>query len=84
MSSWTTIFEGHTIVVENSWFSGERLLVDGILQDEQIGLAFRSRLWGSIKISNSETKRIKVSLGTPSLSVECRIFIDDVLIFSGK
>ena len=83
MSSWATIYEGHTIVVENNWLSGERLLVNGILQDEQLGLGLRSRLWGSIKTANSETKRIKVSIGAPSFSVECRIFVDDVLIFSG-
>jgi hypothetical protein len=84
MSTWTTLYEGYTISVENSWLGGERLFVNGVLQDEQLGLGFRSRLWGSIRSSGSETKRIKVSLGAPSFSVECRIFVDDVLIFSGK
>jgi len=84
MSSWATIYEGHTIVVENSWFGGERLLVNGVLQDEQLGLGFRCRLWGSIKTPNTEAKRIKVSLGSTTFAVECRIFVDDVLIFSGK
>jgi hypothetical protein len=84
MSTWSVTYEDNQIVVENSWFGGERLWVNGALQDEQLGLAFRSRLYGSIRKAGHETKRIKVSIGTPSFSVECRIFVDDVLIFSGK
>jgi hypothetical protein len=83
MSTWTTIYKGNRILVENSWFSGERLIVNGILQDEQLGFAFRSRLWGSVRSEGSEIERIKVSLGAPTFSVECRIFVDDSLIFSG-
>jgi hypothetical protein len=84
MSAWTTIHDGHKITVENNWMGGERLWVNGVLQDEQLGIALRSRLYGSIRIPGQETKRIKVSLGTPFLSVECRIFVDDELVFSGK
>jgi hypothetical protein len=83
MSTWTTVYKGNTILVENTWFSGERLFVNGILQDEQLGLAFRSRLWGSIRSADLEVERIKVSLGSMAFSVECRIFVDDTLIFSG-
>jgi hypothetical protein len=83
MSTWTTVYEGNTILVENSWFSGERLFVNGSLQDEQLGLGFRSRLWGSIYSADSKIKRIKVTLGASFFSVECRIFIDDALIYSG-
>ncbi|WP_295773102.1 hypothetical protein [uncultured Mucilaginibacter sp.] len=84
MSTWTTVYKGHKITVENSWMGGERLWVNGTLQDEQLGWAFRSRLYGSIRVPGQETKRIKVSLGTPSFSVECRIFVDDELVFSGR
>lgn len=83
MSTWTTVYEGNKIVVENSWMC-ERLWVNGTLQDELLGMAFRSRLWGSIRTPGAEIKRIKVSLGTTTWSVECRIFVDDELIFSGK
>ncbi|WP_198171391.1 hypothetical protein [Mucilaginibacter aquatilis] len=64
MSAWTTLYDGHKITVENSWFGGERLWVNGTLQDEQLGFALRSRLYGSLKAPGQETKRIKVSLGT--------------------
>jgi len=84
MSVWTTLYDGHKITVENNWMGGERLWVNGVLQDEQMGLAFRSRLYGSIRVPGLETKRIKVSLGIPSFSVECRIFVDDELVFSGR
>jgi hypothetical protein len=84
MSTWTTLYEGNKIVVENSLMGGERLWVNGTLQDEQLGWAFRSRLWGSIRTPGAETKRVKVSLGTVTWSVECRIFVDDELVFSGK
>ena len=84
MSTWTTVYNEHKITVENNWMGGERLWVNGVLQDEQMGLAFRSRLYGSIRVSGLETKRIKVSLGTPSFSAECRIFVDDELVFSGS
>lgn len=82
MSTWMVLFEGQTITVETS-YNGERLYVNGELQDEQLGYAGRSRLFGSIRQSGAETKRIKVSLGSPSWGVECRIFVDDALIFSG-
>ena len=83
MTTWIALHDGHTITVENS-YTGERLYVDGVLQDEQLGMGVRSRLFGSIRRPGTETKRIKVSLGAPSFGVECRIFIDDALIFSGN
>lgn len=73
-------YKGHNIKVENRWFS-ERLIVDGELQDEQIGYDYRSRLFGRIKSGDGLGESIKVSVGG-TLSVACRIFIDDKLIFS--
>ena len=32
------IYKGHHILVENKWFTGEKLFVDGQLQDENLGL----------------------------------------------
>ena len=42
-------------------------------------MAFRSRLWGTMKDGERAGERIKVSLGA-WLVVDCRIFIDDELI----
>lgn len=47
MSTWNTFYEGNQITVENGW-SGERLLVNGQLQDEQFGIASRSHPRGII------------------------------------
>lgn len=76
MKKWEISNGENTIVVENS-ANGERLYVNGELQDEQMGLASRSRLWG--RLPTGET--IKVSIGG-DLKVQCRIFIDNKLVLS--
>ena len=77
---WEIGYKGHRIRVENRWFS-ERLMVDGELQDEQMGYAHRSRLFGSIKSGEGQGELIKVSAGG-TWTIACRIFIDDRLVFS--
>lgn len=73
-------YEGHHIQVVNTWFNGERLFVDGTLQDEQVGFTLRGILTGSLKRSNGCTENIKVSIGG-MFTVRCRIFVDNVLIY---
>ncbi len=63
-------------------FGAERLIVDGEIQDEQIGFAMRSRLWGKLRNADGTTETIKVSLGG-WFGITCRIFIDDKLINIG-
>ncbi|MCZ2260828.1 hypothetical protein [Sporosarcina sp. G11-34] len=75
------IYDDHRIQVENRWFAGEKLYVDGELQDENLGLAFRGTLNGKLRNNNNETKSIKVTIGG-SFSIHCKIFIDNVLISS--
>jgi len=82
MKTWNINHKGHEIRVENGWFSGERLIVDGETQDEQRGFAFRSRLWGRIKTGDGAGEPIKVSLGG-WMGISCRIFVGDILIHSG-
>lgn len=41
-----TTYEGRSIVVENRWLDGEKLFIDGELQDENLGLSFRGNLTG--------------------------------------
>jgi len=80
MKKWDIKYKDHDIRVENGWFSGERLYVDGELQDEQVGFGFRSRLYGKIKNHEGAGEDIKVSLGGWS-TINCRIFINGKLIF---
>lgn len=73
--------EGHHIQVVNTWFNGEKLYVDGKLQDENVGLALRATLRGILKDNDQITKNIKVSLGG-TFTIKCKIFVDNVLVHS--
>lgn len=73
------MYDGHHILVENSWFTGERLYVDGQLQDENLGLGLRCKLYGELK-SNEGRKIIKVALGG-TFKINCRIFVENTLIY---
>jgi len=74
MSKWELNHSGNVILVKNS-VAGEKLFVNGELQDERNGLSLRSRLYGNLP--NDEN--IKVSLGG-WFSTQCRIFVDHKLI----
>lgn len=74
MKVWQVRYNGNDIRVENRSF-GEKLYVNGELQDEQIGFASRVRLWGNLPTGEI----IKVSLGSV-LITHCIIFIDNKLI----
>ena len=74
-SIWTTTYENQEIRIENTWFSGERLFVNGVLQDEKASL-FSSDLTGHIINSKNEIENIKLNLGG-FLKIECRLFIND-------
>ncbi|RNF38827.1 hypothetical protein [Planococcus salinus] len=78
---WEAVYEGRAIRVENSWFGGEKLFVDDRLVDEQVGLRFSSRLFGTVKDSEGQEKGIKVSIGSV-INVHCSIFVDDRLVYS--
>ena len=74
--------DGHHIQVVNSWFTGEKLYVNGQLQDENLGLAVRAVLNGELK-SNDIRKSIKVTLGG-FFKINCRIFVENSLIYPNK
>lgn len=73
------MYNGHHIQVENSWFTGEKLYVDGQLQDENLGLGLRAILNGELK-SNEDRKSIKVAMGG-IFKINCRIFVENNLIY---
>ncbi|MGM0898580.1 MAG: hypothetical protein ACQEV0_11805 [Bacillota bacterium] len=77
-----TTREGRHIVVENRWFKGEKLFVDGQLQDENLGLSFSGVLNGKLK-SMDGSKDIKATIGG-FFTIQCKIFIDNELIYSSK
>ena len=79
MKKFEVEYKGHRIRVENR-VSGERLIVDDELQDEQIGSATRSRLYGRIKGGKGDGETIKVSIGG-WFTANCRIFVDDKRVF---
>jgi hypothetical protein len=83
MKVWQITHKGHELRVENGWFSGERLIVDGVTQDERRGFAFRSQLAGRIKSGDGEGDSIRVTLGGWFV-VGCHIFVDDKLILAGS
>ena len=77
MKRWEVNHAGNVIAVENDVLS-ERLFVNCELQDEMIGPAGRSRLWGQLPTG----EMIKVSVGDGGVKVQCRIFVDNKLVLS--
>lgn len=74
-SIWIAVYEDCEIKIENTWFNGARLYVNGKLQDERFGW-YSTDLTGNIFTKNGEKHLIKVNLGG-TLFVGCRLFIDD-------
>lgn len=72
--------KGHQITVENSWFAGEKLFVDGELQDANLGLRLGATLRGQLKTAEG-SEAIKVTLGG-TMKIHCKIFVDYNLIYS--
>lgn len=80
---WVIKYGDHTIRIVNTW-TNKKLYVDGVLQDEQVGLNLTSRLFGKVKNKDNEYKEIKVSIGSCFCRVECRIFVGEELIYTTK
>jgi hypothetical protein len=77
-SIWTANYENNEIKVESTWFDGERLYVNGNLQDEKVGL-FSTDLTGHLINQTNERENIKVNL-SGSFKINCRLFINDCKI----
>ncbi|WP_099300718.1 hypothetical protein [Bacillus sp. Marseille-P3800] len=76
-------YEDHHILVINTWVSGEKLFIDGELQDENVGLALRGTLNGSFVNNHNQVKNVKVSIGG-TLSIKCIIFVDNVQVYPNQ
>lgn len=78
---WKLKYGSHSIQVENTWMSN-KLYVDGVLQDEQVGFHLSSRLLGKLQNDDGEFEDIKVSLAPGCPNTRARIFIGEQLMYS--
>ncbi len=78
---WMVKYGEHTIRVVNTW-THEKLFVDGVLQDEQVGLHCASRLFGKVKNTSGEYEEIKISTDVRFFNTHCRIFVGNELIYT--
>ncbi len=76
-SIWEATFENNVIRIENTWFSGEKLFVNGELQDFQINYLSSPKLTGHFINSREEKISIKANLLQEFWKINCRLFIDD-------
>lgn len=76
-SIWTANFGNNAVLVENNWFSGEKLYVNGELQDMQKNYFSAPVLTGHVIIDNGNKLAIKVNLIANFFSIDCLLFIDD-------
>ena len=74
-SIWTGQFDNNEIKVENTWFHGERLYVNNILQDETYGFT-GTKLLGHLFDKDRNKLHIKANLGGV-LKITCNVFVDD-------
>jgi hypothetical protein len=74
-SIWIANYENNEIKVENTWFNGERLYVNDILQDKTFG-GFSTKLTGHLMNQKNERENIKANLGG-FFKVNCQLFIND-------
>jgi serine/threonine protein kinase len=72
---WQVRHCGHTIRVENGWFRGEALYVDGVLVARG-GLGTRTELRGVIRQGDGVGDEIMVLCEPRLLSFRCRIFVE--------
>lgn len=78
---WEIEHSSHRIRVVSTW-NQKKLWVDGVLQDDQPGFTLSSRLFGKLRNEDGEFQEIKVSLGLGCPHTKCRIFVEDILIYS--
>lgn len=81
-NTWMANYENNEIKIQNTWFSGESLFVNGMLQDKKFG-AISSNLQGHIINRKNERENIKVHL-SGSFKISCYLFINDKLIEVNK
>ena len=75
-SEWIVKYDENVIKVTNSWFSGEKLIVNNELQDEQLSFITSSNMTGSLIDKNGIKLNIKTNV-SGFFTTSCRLFIDN-------
>ena len=75
-TTWKGTYLGNSIEVQNTWFKGEKLFINGNLQDFDKNGFGKSALNGIIKTSE-EKMFVRVKLIAQAFSVACYVFVDD-------
>ncbi len=74
-TTWRGIYLGNSIEVQNSWFKGERLYINKVLQDISYGWFGQSKLECDLPNHNSKTS-LRVKLIAGFFKVKCYVFVD--------
>lgn len=77
-SVWKANYGNNKIEVINTWFNGERLFVNGQLQDEKLSF-LSADLSGHLTNEKGEKETIKVNL-SGYFTIGCRLFVNDAKI----
>lgn len=76
-SIWTAHYEGNLITIENNWFSGEKLFVNGELQDYQVNYFSTPILTGHLINQEGNRLSIKANLIQSFFTIKAILFVDD-------
>lgn len=74
-SIWIAQVDGNEIRIENSWFNGEKLYINDMLQDQQVNV-FGATLSGNLHGVAGAKNPIRANLGG-FFKIKCYLFIDD-------
>lgn len=75
-SKWIANYQNTEIIITNNWFTGEKLFVNGELQDEQLNFITPSKMTGNLMNENGIKVPIKANI-SGFFTVSCRLFVDD-------
>jgi len=78
-TTWTATVEGKEIRITYGWFGGERLYVNGQLQDEKVSTFGTPTLTGHFIRGNGEKALLKANLYM-TFGLRCSLFVDDVKV----
>ena len=76
-SIWTAIYQNNEIQIENSWFGGEKVFVNGklLIEDKKLKIGFIT-LEGELPNAKNEKDTILVKLGG-YFKIKCTVLIND-------
>lgn len=79
---WVVKWKTHEIAVENAWFGGEKLHIDGKCCDTGKGLNISRDLRGQITEADGATHIVTAKLrqGSLGLRVVCHVLVDDAWV----